>query len=369
MRKLNIMVVEDERIVARDVQKILEAMGHTVLASVSSAEEAIQKIVRAQPDLVLMDIRLQGEMDGVEAAGRIRRQFGVPVIYLTAYADEETVRRAQPTEPFGFIVKPFEAVELRTVITMAMQRLKLERQLEQQGAIQAELQHYRQLHHQRIGDLTTLDGPEEGTQSPAERRPRQTFERSKEIPLEARAVWQVHSGLVKLSKLHPSGEEVLIGLAGPDRLFGPTLTSLEACRATALSRVELVRHGVQEISPATATGRLLQTQIERGIHQTEALLAIYGQRYAGDRLRGVLLLLAVEIGCPVAGGVRLEVRLTHEELATVLGVERATVTVLLGRLEKQGWLTHDSRHHLILKDRLLKTASEEGYRLPAVKDG
>jgi hypothetical protein len=80
-------------------------------------------------------------------------------------------------------VKPFEAVELRTVIAMATQRLKLKRQLEQQGAIQAELQHYRQLHHQRIGNGIILDNPEEGAQSPAERRPRQTFERGREISL------------------------------------------------------------------------------------------------------------------------------------------------------------------------------------------
>jgi len=117
-----ILVVEDERVVARDIEKRLRKLGYVVPASVALGEEAIEKVAELRPDLVLMDIRLKGAMDGIEAAEQIRADFDTPVVYLTAYADESTLQRAKVTEPFGYIVKPFDERDLQVAIEIALRR-------------------------------------------------------------------------------------------------------------------------------------------------------------------------------------------------------------------------------------------------------
>ncbi len=121
MDEVQILIVEDEAIVSMDLRCKLEAMGYSVPAEVSSGEAAVDAADRLHPDLVLMDIRLSGEMDGIDAAGEIRWRFNIPVIYLTCHADEDTLARAKRTEPAGYIVKPFFDVELRAVVEMAIQ--------------------------------------------------------------------------------------------------------------------------------------------------------------------------------------------------------------------------------------------------------
>lgn len=131
MTSARILIVEDEGIVAKDIQNRLEDLGHTVIDLASSGEEAIQKTEAAQPDLVLMDIVLKGDMDGVKAAEQIRNRFDIPVVYLTAYANENTFGRAVITEPHGYIVKPFRDIELLTTINMALHKHKTERKLKE----------------------------------------------------------------------------------------------------------------------------------------------------------------------------------------------------------------------------------------------
>jgi len=120
MNAARILIVEDDRIVARDIKQQLARMGHVVVGMSATGEAAIQLAGRHQPDLVLMDIRLEGEMDGIEAARRIRDAHHIPIVFLTAYANDETVRRASLTEPFGYLLKPFEEPQMRTVIQMAL---------------------------------------------------------------------------------------------------------------------------------------------------------------------------------------------------------------------------------------------------------
>ncbi|MEQ9356990.1 response regulator [Coleofasciculus chthonoplastes] len=120
MVKAKILVVEDERVVALSIQNRLEALGYIVTANVISAEAAIAGIPQNPPDLVLMDIRLKGKIDGIEAAAQMRQQFQLPVIYLTAYNDEETLERAKLTEPYGYLLKPFESKDLATTIEVAL---------------------------------------------------------------------------------------------------------------------------------------------------------------------------------------------------------------------------------------------------------
>ena len=131
MRKTKILVVEDEIIVARDIRNMLLGLGYEVTAVVSGARTAIQKTHETNPDLVLMDVMLHGEVTGVEAAERIYTQFNVPVVYLTAYADSKTVQLAKKTEPFGYIIKPFEERELQTTIEIALYKYKMQMELKE----------------------------------------------------------------------------------------------------------------------------------------------------------------------------------------------------------------------------------------------
>lgn len=125
----SILVVEDEPVVALDLRTRLTRMGYLVSGTVARGEDAVEFVRTQLPDLILMDIRLRGVMDGITAAEQIRNQFGLPVIYLTAHADDATVERARITEPFGYILKPFDERELRTVIEMALYKYAAERKL------------------------------------------------------------------------------------------------------------------------------------------------------------------------------------------------------------------------------------------------
>ena len=118
----NILIVEDESIVALDIKDKLEHLGYNVLNIVSSGEKAIEEVTKIQPDLILMDIVLKGEIDGIETARQIRECFDIPIIYLTAHSDEKTLKRAKITEPFGYIIKPFVDEDLKSAIEIAIHK-------------------------------------------------------------------------------------------------------------------------------------------------------------------------------------------------------------------------------------------------------
>lgn len=120
MLKTKILVVENEAIIATDIQDMLEDLGYDVPAIASSGEEAIKKAEEIKPDLVLMNIGLKGDMDGIDAAAHIYNRFDIPFVYVTAYMDEKRLERAKVTEPFGYIIKPFEDNELASAIEKAL---------------------------------------------------------------------------------------------------------------------------------------------------------------------------------------------------------------------------------------------------------
>ena len=114
------MIVEDEAIIAADLKARVKGLGYSVCASSSSGEEAIQLAELEHPDLIIMDIVLDGEMDGIEAAHQIRTRLNIPIIFLTAYADEGRISRAKLTLPFGYLLKPFKDRDLKVAIEMAL---------------------------------------------------------------------------------------------------------------------------------------------------------------------------------------------------------------------------------------------------------
>lgn len=129
MSKINILVVEDEIIVSKDIQQSLKKLGYNVVGSCSTGEEAVELAKEFNPELVLMDIMLKGSMSGIDAAKQIKETSDIPVIYLTAYADESTLNKAKITEPYGYILKPFKEIDLHTSIEMAIFKHKKESEL------------------------------------------------------------------------------------------------------------------------------------------------------------------------------------------------------------------------------------------------
>ncbi len=117
---VKILVVEDEAIIAMDIQSILRKMGYVDSEIVFSGEESIEKVAAQRPHLVLMDIKLKGNLDGIQAAKYIFYEYQVPVVYITAFGDENTIKRANGTARFGYITKPFEEAELKSTIQKAL---------------------------------------------------------------------------------------------------------------------------------------------------------------------------------------------------------------------------------------------------------
>lgn len=121
-----ILIVEDEAVVSLDIARRLEKMGYEVIGRLASGEEALELVQEERPDLVLMDINLQGEMDGIQTATTLYKNYGLPVIYLTAYAGESTLERAKESKPYGYILKPFKERELHAAIEIAISRHETE---------------------------------------------------------------------------------------------------------------------------------------------------------------------------------------------------------------------------------------------------
>lgn len=132
MAKVKILVVEDESIVAKDIQNTLKKLGYEVSGVVSSGEKAIREVEENRPDLILMDIMLKGDQTGIEAAKNIKERFSIPVIFLTAYADDSTLNKAKITEPYGYIIKPFKERELQTTVEMALYKYEKDEEIKKE---------------------------------------------------------------------------------------------------------------------------------------------------------------------------------------------------------------------------------------------
>ena len=131
MAKARLLLVEDDNITVMELRDRLQRLGYAVSGVASYGEEAIEKAGEMRPDLVLMDIRLKGDTDGIEAAEEIIARFDIPVVYLTALADENTLQRAELTKHYGYVGKPFDESELQVAIETALNRHEVGRRLEE----------------------------------------------------------------------------------------------------------------------------------------------------------------------------------------------------------------------------------------------
>lgn len=168
------------------------------------------------------------------------------------------------------------------------------------------------------------------------------------VPLLRDHVWLVVRGMVKLTALTIHGDELVLGLAGANEPFGDPLVGVEAYSAVALADSDLLCLPVREIHGDPALAVAMLEAVSQRYRQSQSLLGLMGLRRVEERLRGFLELLASEYGQPCAEGLRLNVRLTHQELASALGTTRVTVTRVLGALREEGWLQLDGQRRLVL---------------------
>jgi PAS domain S-box-containing protein len=181
-------------------------------------------------------------------------------------------------------------------------------------------------------------------------RPVFSYKRREIIPLNPQTLWQVQDGIVKLSSFTEDYEEVLLGLVSPSIPFGIGSMFLPAYQAIAVTDVKLVRFSFQEINQSPELARLFVSQLYQRLQQTEILLNIAGQRRVKDRLYFLLQFLRRELGQPTPEGIRLQIRLVHEDIASACCSTRVTVTRLLSELQKQNKIVVDGNFHIIFKE-------------------
>ncbi len=147
-----ILIVEDELITAEDIKEILESQGYTVVDIVDNGLDAFDRASKYSPEIILMDINLKGNMTGTKAAEDIQSHFGIPIIFLTAYADEETLQNAKRANPYGYIIKPYEENDITTAVDLALHKKDTER--EQERIFYRELEEVKEQLQSAQGDLT-----------------------------------------------------------------------------------------------------------------------------------------------------------------------------------------------------------------------
>lgn len=168
------------------------------------------------------------------------------------------------------------------------------------------------------------------------------------VPLLRHHVWLVVRGMVKLGCVTIHGDEVLLGLAGPNELFGESLAGPEAYEAATLSDCDLLCLSHAELEKHPCLSPVLLEAVSQRQRQSQAMLALMGLRRVEDRIRGFLELLALEYGVSCPQGLRLTAKLTHQEIASALGTTRVTVTRIIGQLKEMGWLSIDTQRSIIL---------------------
>ena len=168
------------------------------------------------------------------------------------------------------------------------------------------------------------------------------------VPLLKNSIWLVVRGMVKLGAVSVHGDELLLGLAGPNEPFGEPLSAVEAYGAVALSDCDLLCMNVTDIEQSPELAIAMMDAIGARYRQAEYLLALLGLRRVEERVRGFLELLAQDYGQPCDDGLRLNLRLTHQEMASALSTTRVTVTRVIGLLRDEGWLKIDPQRHLVI---------------------
>ena len=174
------------------------------------------------------------------------------------------------------------------------------------------------------------------------------FDSGVKVPLLPDHIWIVVRGIVKLSCLNEQGDDVLLAIAGPNEPFGEPLTHLDLFEATTLDHCDLLGLSIQDVNTTPHLSNNLMKAMMHRTRQSEALIALLGLRGVENRVKSFLELMAEDYGQPCDQGLKLNLRLTHQEIASAVSTTRVTITKVLGQLKESGWLQYDSKQKIIV---------------------
>ena len=367
MSRPRILIVEDEGVVAIDIEEALLSFNYDVAGIAPSAAEALELVVERKPDLVLMDIHLGEGPDGIEAAETIKQAHGIPVVFLTAYADRITVDRAKQIDPYGYVLKPFRYPELRTAIELALFRANIGGRgnalavNESSESEQIEVPNFAEqiqcahtptkamqvtaLEHLRSLEPFTKLG-DEYLESMAAVCPIENFKNNSVLLTEGAESGRgflVLSGRVGIFKSSPGGKELTVELVGPLDMFG-VMAALEqtpfpfSARAQGNTRIlwiprEIISH-ISENHPEISC-ELFRHVFDR-LRKSYNLARALAHDRADVRIASTLLALMDEFAERDPGGEIAECQITRHQVSELTGTTPETVSRVLTRLQSEG---------------------------------
>lgn len=388
MEETNILIVEDEDLVSDDIFEALEHYGYTVVGRAATGEDAIALAKDELPDLVLMDIRLEGNMDGIHAARIIRESLNIPVIFLTAYADDTTLERAMVTEPYGYVLKPFKELELRTAIEMALHKhatqgepspgrlAAVSQPNEQQGEKKEELDEseveiLRLLH--TIPPFSLLD--RHSLQDIARRSNLQKVAANEPLAFEGEVKdrgFVVIEGRVALTKSSANGKDLIVELLPPGdpfplfavvdgKQYSTTVKAQIASTVLWVSRADVM----SAVDRCPEVGSSLIEVVFQRLRKAHDLSRALAHDLVEVRVASALhaLIPSLCLTEDLASGPAYVIHMTRQELAEMIGSTSETVIRATKAMEREGLLDLSSSGTI----RILK--KEELARMSATAAG
>lgn len=363
------LVVEDERLVALDICRSLERSGYRVIGPVASGEEAIRLAEDEHPDLILMDIMLQGDTDGVQAAAQISDSSDIPIIFLTAHADKATVDRAKLATPYAYVVKPFQDSELYASVEMALckhraEQASLSPSQEQAHAANGSAHAGRVLEGDREEVLRSLEFFSDLSDSQLKLLAHAASERTLaqgetlDRGAERGAAFIVRSGRVAMIEIGSDRKELAVELIGPGDLFGliaavqqfPTALVPRADRES-----ELLLIPKKTFLLALEANSSLALRFTRYISERLRMSQVLSRAIAYDnvtnRVASVLDALAPRFGTRRDSSSAYVLDLTRQEIASLTGTTIETVVRVLKGMERQGIVALGRRRRIEVRSR------------------
>jgi CRP-like cAMP-binding protein/AmiR/NasT family two-component response regulator len=357
----NVLIAEDEALVALDISHELASAGYTVVGQVASGKDAVQKALELKPDVILMDITMPGEFDGIQAAEEIGRKMGTPVIFVTAHSDEVTLQRAKLTRPSGYIMKPFEPNELRANIEIALHRAKIAAPTEEVEEEQDFLPGFetgQALEPGYVVDRHKLEAVEavslfEGI------APRELADLTRSATIQDVSAGEylsmdgeqpnfgfiVLSGRLAVIKSTPHGKELTLDLLIPGDCSG-ILRALEPLEVDTSIRgqtdAKLLAIPTAQLKSLAdkypSVYRRMATELMRRSRRTNDLALGLAHSRVESRIVAALLALAPRFGRPSTSEDSTRIFLTRKELADLTGTTPETAIRVTKNLEREGLL-------------------------------
>jgi CRP-like cAMP-binding protein/CheY-like chemotaxis protein len=353
-----VLIVEDEAVVALDITHELEAAGYRVVGQVSTGQAALQKVEELHPDIVLLDITIPGELDGIQVAQEIGKRSGTPVIFVTAHSDEATLQRAKLTRPSGYVMKPFEPNELRANIEIALHRARSAQaateeidELEQfpEPLEMVELIGPDQYKFEGIRALELFEGvPSRDLHDLARAASIQDVNAGEFLSMDGESPqfgFVVLSGRLAVIKSTQHGKELTLDLLIPGDCSG-ILRALEPTELDTSIRgqtdAKLLSMPTAQLKSLTEkypiVYRRVSSELMRRIRRTNDLALGLAHSRVESRIVAALLALAPRFGRPTTSEDQTRIFLTRKELADLTGTTPETAIRVTKNLEREGLL-------------------------------